>query len=305
VFTEDGHPIAPSDLPSLRVIETGQPELGRVFLLVAEGRRRWLRVSSEPIPSSTGGVAGSVTIYSDVTANRELEEELRRAHRLESIGRLAGGIAHDFNNLLAAILGSVELLQDRIPTAAVEDVATIRHAAERARDLTRQLLAFARKQPARLEAVDLATITGTVEPMLRRLVGPKIEVLVKRAEPAVVRADPSLLEQVLVNLVVNAKEAMPDGGRVEIRVGKHKGSTELPGSTDVAELEVADSGVGMDEATRGQVFDPFFTTKELGTGLGLASSYGIIQQHGGNILVESEPARGTRFRVLLPLLSDP
>jgi CheY-like chemotaxis protein len=232
-----------------------------------------------------------------------LEEELRRAHRLESIGRLAGGIAHDFNNLLAAMMGSLELLEEHCPPRAQEDLTTIRHCATRARDLTRQLLAFARKQPAAYQDIDLSAMVSEVERMLERLVGTDIQLAISSGERVHVRADRSLLEQVLVNLVVNAREAMPNGGLVEVRVGRTSHSvTGAASASEFAQIEVSDSGMGMDEETRSKIFDPFFTTKTSGTGLGLASSYGIVNQHGGHIVVETQPGRGTRFRVLLPLL---
>jgi PAS domain S-box-containing protein len=244
-------------------------------------------------------LAGTVR---DVTEQHRLEEELRRAHRLESIGRLAGGIAHDFNNLLSAMMGSLELLEEQCPPTAREDLATIRHCTSRARDLTRQLLAFARKQPAAYQDIDLSSMVAEVERMLKRLVGADVALHISSGDRIHVRADPSLLEQVLVNLVVNAGEAMPNGGRVEVRVGRTSHSVGAGAATEFAQIEVSDSGMGMDEETRGKIFDPFFTTKTSGTGLGLASCYGIVNQHGGHIIVETEAGQGTRFRVLLPLL---
>jgi CheY-like chemotaxis protein len=240
-----------------------------------------------------------VGVIVDVTEQHRLEEELRRAHRLESLGRLAGGVAHDFNNILGAMLGSVELLEEICPPQGREDLQTVRHGAERARDLTAQLLAFARKQPIVLEVVDLSQAIAKVDRLLRRLVGPTIRLDIS-VEPALqVRADASQLEQVLVNLVVNARDAMPNGGALNVRVrGDRRGAAE------VVVLEVEDHGVGMDSSTLGRLFDPFFSTKEKGTGLGLASSYGIIQQHGGDISVDSAPGSGARFRVVLPRVRE-
>jgi len=236
----------------------------------------------------------------DVTTQRLLEEQLHRASRLESIGRLAGGIAHDFNNLLAAMLGSLDLVESEADDALRQDLGTIRHSALRARDLTRQLLAFARKQPVQRRNVDLSLLVRDVELLLRRLVGPSIVIGIDTGGPALVSADSSLLEQVLVNLVVNARDAMPDGGHLQIRVDSCQGDDpNCPGTTT---LSVTDSGIGMDQETRRRIFEPFFTTKTSGTGLGLASSYGIIQQHRGDITVESEAGRGTRFIVTLPCL---
>lgn len=262
---------------------------------------RWARLRGRiRVDSARRSVVGTVM---DITEQRAMEEELRRASRLESIGRLAGGIAHDFNNLLAAILGSLDLLQEDMPEVANQDLDTIRHAALRARDLTRQLLAFARKQPVKWSTVELVDLVRKAEPLLTRLVGPSIEIVAIGAPPVYVRGDPSLLEQVLMNLAVNARDAMPQGGKLEIRVSlarKRLASqlTEEP----VAEIAVTDSGVGMDEQTRQRAFDPFFTTKPSGTGLGLPSSYGIIQQHGGDITFETQPSKGTCFRVSIPAI---
>jgi len=198
-------------------------------------------------------------------------------------------------------MGSLELLEDGCPPSACDDLATIRHAALRARDLTRQLLAFARKQPLEFKIVDLDAMVRDVDRLLRRVVGPEIEVRIESTHGVCVRADVSLLEQVLVNLVVNAREAMPRGGRLDIRV------TAGPDTHGLAQalIEVADSGVGMDEDTVRHVFDPFFTTKSQGSGLGLASSYGIVQQHGGDITVVSRPGEGSSFQVRLPRWLQP
>jgi signal transduction histidine kinase/CheY-like chemotaxis protein len=273
------------------------------FRIVGEDQvTRWARLRG----SLSGIMTRRVVIGTivDITEQHQLEEELRRASRLESIGRLAGGVAHDFNNLLAAMLGSLEFVQEQCPDSAKEDLLTISHSALRARDLTRQLLAFARKQPLEWKTVDLAALICHVELMLRRLVGPSIEITITDSGPVLVQADPSLLEQVLVNLVVNARDAMPNGGRLDIEVKREANLLATSGNAPaIAVLEVSDSGVGMDEDTRKRVFEPFFTTKVQGTGLGLASSHGIILQHQGDITVESRPGHGTRFRVTLPALS--
>ncbi len=263
-------------------------------LIGLDGLTRWARVRGQ-VSLQGGGrrIAGTIM---DVTEHHHLEEELRRASRLESIGRLAGGVAHDFNNLLAAMMGSLELLEGHCPEVAREDVGTIRHGVLRARDLTRQLLAFARKQPLESRDVELSAMVRTVERMLRRLVGPSIDISIDASGPVYVRADAALLEQVLVNLAVNARDAMPGGGRLEVRVAARN---------EHALLEVIDSGEGMDLETQSRIFDPFFTTKSHGTGLGLASSYGIVRQHGGDIVVESQPAHGSRFQVVLPRVAEP
>ena len=269
-----------------------------------DGVIRWARVHGRvgtgPGPRVALGTA------MDVTARRHLEEELRRSNRLESLGRLAGGIAHDFNNLLAAMMASLELIDVVVPSPAREDVLTIRHAAERAKELTRQLLAFARQQPFAAEVVALGPIVSRAERLLRRLVGAEVTLEVTAGHPGHVRADASQLEQVLVNLVVNAREAMPRGGQLTVRVD---GASLGPGRDvppgEYLLLEVTDTGVGMDDETRRHAFDPFFTTKPQGTGLGLASCYGIVKQHGGTIVVDTEAGRGTSFRVYLPLVDPP
>ncbi|MFO0552750.1 MAG: ATP-binding protein [Polyangiaceae bacterium] len=278
----------------------GSRELEAEFRLMGDdGVARWARLQGRKLDPPTR-VAGTVT---DTTTQRRMEEELRRSHRLESIGRLAGGVAHDFNNLLAAMMVSLEVLGTRTTEDSREDLMTIRHAVLRARDLTRQLLAFAKKQPIEFKRVDLAELVKTVERLLHRLVGPAIEIVVERESGVIVRADGPSLEQVLVNLVVNARDAMPNGGRLVVRVGTTSVLVD-DAPTQRALLEVVDSGVGMDEVTRAHVFEPFFTTKNSGTGLGLASCYGIIRQHDGDIVVESEPGRGTTFRILLPVTAS-
>jgi PAS domain S-box-containing protein len=260
---------------------------------------RWVRVQGRMTASGERRHLGGTLM--DVTAQRLLEEQLHRASRLESIGRLAGGVAHDFNNLLAAMLGSLELMEGEVSANVRDDLATIRHSAMRARDLTRQLLAFARKQPVVWKTVDLSLLVRDIELLLRRLVGPTILIDIKTGGSALVSADAGLLEQVLVNLIVNARDAMPQGGRLQIAVETRTPNPNEP-ERCTATLSVTDSGVGMDEDTRRRIFEPFFTTKASGTGLGLASSYGIIQQHHGDISVVSEPGRGTRFVVSLPCL---
>jgi len=297
VETEAGERVASEDLPSRRVLRTGIPALAELYRLRrADGSQAFLRVSSQPVYTRSGAIGGSVTLYSDVTERRRLAEELRQAQRLESIGRLAGGLAHDFNNLLTAMLGSLELLTEACPPSAAADLTTIRHGAERARELTSQLLAFARKQPIELDVVDVGALVAKVERLLTRLVGPRIELSIAAGTALCVRADAAQLEQVLVNLVANARDAMPDGGRVDVRVG---------GTLDAerrgwVQIEVEDQGVGIASETLRHLFEPFFSTKAHGTGLGLASSYGVIKQHGGDIGVESDVGRGTRFCISLP-----
>ncbi|MCP9487039.1 MAG: PAS domain S-box protein [Gaiellaceae bacterium MAG52_C11] len=238
----------------------------------------------------------------DVTERKQLEAELLSAQKLESIGRLAGGVAHDFNNLLTAISGYTSLLLERThgDVELAHDLGEIRRAAERAAELTSQLLAFGRRQVLQPRAVDLNEVLTEIGSLLLRLLGEHIE-LELRPAPALgaVRVDPGQIEQVIVNLAVNARDAMPDGGRLTISTRARELETG-PG----IELEVADTGVGMDEQTKAQVFEPFFTTRAKGNGLGLATVYGIVSQSGGAITVESRPGEGSTFRIRLPRVSE-
>jgi two-component system cell cycle sensor histidine kinase/response regulator CckA len=247
----------------------------------------------------------------DLTESRRLEEQLLQAQKMESVGRLAGGIAHDFNNILTAISGYAYLALDRpgLEPAVREDLEQIRTAAGRAVELTSQLLAFSRRQVMQPVALDLGDALREISPMLRRLLGEDIR-LVTSVGPNLghVLADPGQLTQVIVNLAVNARDAMPTGGgltleaaNVDLDAEYAQGHAEVvPGPFVV--LSVTDSGAGMDEATRARIFEPFFTTKAQGkgTGLGLATVYGIVRQSGGHIWVYSEPDRGTVFKVYLP-----
>ena len=248
----------------------------------------------------------------DITAQRELEARLAQASRLESVGRLAGGVAHDFNNLLTIVLAAVEAAREALPSGspAQEDLSEIVAATGRAANLTRQLLAFARRQVVEPEVLDLGGVICELESMLRRLLDETIELSIETAEaPTHVCADRSQLEQVLLNLVVNARDAMPAGGRLSVRVDTLRpdaatAARETEGQTGpFVRLEVVDTGQGMAPEVVDRIFEPFFSTKvsTLGTGLGLATSYGIVKQSGGHIAVESGPGRGTRFRVYLPL----
>ena len=262
-------------------------------------------------PLEFAGRRARLVLARDVTAQRHLEDQLRQSQKMEAVGQLAGGIAHDFNNLLTAILGSTQLLLQVTPPGDVrrEDVDEIRNAGLRAAELTRQLLAFSRRQVLAPKVLELNGVVANMDKMLRRLIGEDVELATTlHAEAGAVNADPGQLEQVLLNLVVNARDAMPGGGRVLIETTRALLRDELverrhrlpPG--DYACLAVTDSGAGMDESTQAHLFEPFFTTKEVGkgTGLGLATVYGIVKQSGGYIWVYSEPGRGTTVRVYLP-----
>jgi two-component system, cell cycle sensor histidine kinase and response regulator CckA len=244
----------------------------------------------------------------DVSERRRLETQLAEATRLEAMGHLAGGIAHDFNNLLTAVNGYADILIAELEGDARADSAReIRRAGARAADLTKQVLAFARKQDLAPRPVDMNAVVDSVAKMLHRLIGEQIELVTKLDEsPAVVRADPGQLEQVLVNLAVNSRDAMPDGGVLEIAVRRVPEAATLDrGMTGPAVLlTVTDSGTGMDELTLSRAFEPFFTTKESGhgTGLGLATVHGIVHQSSGRIWVESVKGTGTTVSVLLPFI---
>ncbi|MEO7035423.1 MAG: ATP-binding protein [Polyangiaceae bacterium] len=243
-------------------------------------------------------------------ALQKSQDQLRQAHKMEAVGVLAGGVAHDFNNLLTVISGyAAALLNDGETSSAVrEDVSQINKAAEQAAMLTRQLLAFSRRQVLKPEVLDLNVIISDLGMMLRRLIGEDIQLSVcLSARPALVKADPGQIEQVILNLVVNARDALENGGQISIE-SAHVEVTESgrgAGRRSVM-LSVGDTGLGMNEETRARVFEPFFTTKERGrgTGLGLATVYGIVQQSGGTISVHSEPGFGSTFKVYLPVTHE-
>jgi len=288
-----------------------------------------LRKGGEPFPVEVtvnhidaDGTPYLFSFVRDITAEREaelerkaLEAQLAHAQRMESIGRLAGGIAHDFNNMLAVILGYTELLKRSLPEgdASRDDLAEIEHAATRSRDITRQLLAFSRKQVVTPRPIVLAETLESTERTLARLVGDEVQLIVEHEPPPTpdpwfVEIDPAQVDQILVNLVVNARDAMPDGGRITVRLSHVEldevscvGHLERRPGRFVC-LEVADTGHGMTEDVQRHAFEPFFTTKAVGegTGLGLATIYGIVKQNGGFITVDSAPGEGATFRTYLP-----
>jgi len=255
-------------------------------------------------------IVGWVWGFRDMTARRLLEDQLRQSQKMEAIGQLAGGVAHDFNNLLAVIEGNTELLTDvpAIPTAAQELLREIASATDRAAQLTSQLLAFSRKQTLRTTVFDLATTVQELIPMLRRMVGAGTRLDVDTS-PSFVAADRTQLDQVLLNLVVNARDATVNGGAIAVRCGELRldhprvgaqGDAIPPGRYAV--LAVHDTGVGIPVELQARVFEPFFTTKPTGegTGLGLSMVYGLVRQSGGFMSLDSAPGRGTRIEILLP-----
>ncbi len=243
---------------------------------------------------------------------RRLEEELAQMRRMESIGRLAGGMAHDFNNMLTPILSYATMLRDELPADDERraDLGEVVRAAERARDLVRQLLAYSRRQTFALKPLDLGEMVRGFERMLRRVVREDIVLRLElAATPVLIHGDVGQIEQTLMNLVVNAQDAMPQGGTLRIGTADvaEGGAKPLGLAGGSSVLWVEDTGTGMDEATRARIFEPFFTTKAVGkgSGLGLASAYGIVRQHEGQILVESEVGRGTRFELHFPRYRGP
>lgn len=276
-----------------------------------DGSVRWIHDRAflvrdrESKPYRVAGIA------EDITAQRELEEKFRQAHKMEAVGRLAGGIAHDFNNILTGILGYSSVLLEADASGPIRDAANaILRSGQRAASLTAQLLAFSRKQRLEPQVLDLNLIVADIKRMLLRVIGEQID-LITILQPGLgrVEADPHQIEQVIMNLAVNARDAMPNGGKLiietrDVRVTPRQAEREPAiGPGTYVMLSVSDSGVGMDEETLKRVFEPFFTTKEVGkgTGLGLAMVYGTVEQSKGHILVDSRKGCGTTFRIYLPL----
>jgi PAS domain S-box-containing protein len=267
-------------------------------------------ITATPLKDQSGHIAGSIALLRDVTQQRNLEQQLAQSQKMEAIGQLAGGVAHDFNNLLTVIVGCSELALeafDRDDTRR-ENVDEVLAAARHATLLTQQLLAFSRRQFIQPKPLQLNDIVQSMNSMLRRLIGGHIELSnVLRPALSLVNADQSQLEQVVLNLVINARDAMPDGGVLRVETEEEVVSKDAAAELDVnpgrfVVLSVTDTGSGMSEQTRKRLFEPFFTTKEVGkgTGLGLSTVYGIVRQSGGGIRVNSAPGLGTEFNILLP-----
>ena len=308
-----------------RFLATGEgPILGQRIELTAlrrDGAEFPVELAVAPVRVGTSWLFSA--FVRDITARREAEEalrvsevQLRQAQKMEAIGRLAGGVAHDFNNVLTAIFGYVDILREEIPpgSAAQQDLAEVRKASERAASLTKQLLAFSRQQVLEPVVLKPNALVEDFEKMLRRLIGEDVELRLSLAEGAGnVRADPGQLQQVLMNLVVNARDAMPTGGKLIIETANAELSEQyaelhqpvVPGGYVM--LAVSDTGSGMTPEIRGRIFEPFFTTKDKGkgTGLGLSTVYGIVKQSGGYVWVYSEVGRGTSFKIYLPRVDAP
>ncbi|MBI3406705.1 MAG: PAS domain S-box protein [Acidobacteria bacterium] len=296
-------------------LKAGQPVRDEeVVFRTSAGEKFLALISAEVI--ELGGIQCILSAVQDITERKRLEEQLGQSQKLEAIGRLAGGVAHDFNNMLSVMMGRAELLMDRLPAGNPlrGDIEEIHRAGESAASLTRQLLAFSRKQVLAPRIVDLNEVVTDTQKMMRRLIGEDIKfVLHLDAQLGSIQADPGQLEQVLINLVVNARDAMPHGGKLSIETANvilddeyvRTHSVVSPGP--YVSLHISDTGVGMDAATQARVFEPFFTTKEQGkgTGLGLATVYGIVKQSGGFIWVYSEKNSGTTFKVYFPRVAEP
>ncbi|MDQ6676490.1 MAG: ATP-binding protein [Acidobacteriota bacterium] len=275
------------------------------------GELRWVRARIYPVKNTDGEVIRIVSLTEDVTEWKRMEQQLIQSQKMDAVGRLAGGIAHDFNNLLTVMNGYSAMLEERtdlVPEVRA-DLSCIRKAGHRAAQLTAQLLAFSRKQILQPKVIDLRLAVAGVEPILRRLIREDVELtIVEHATPICLKADATQIEQVILNLVINARDAIGTGGTITIetseehfdsmRASMHAGCV----SGDYAMLAVSDDGCGMDRQTQDRIFEPFFTTKAAGegTGLGLATVYGIVKQSGGTIWVYSEEGIGTTFRVYLP-----
>jgi two-component system cell cycle sensor histidine kinase/response regulator CckA len=303
-------------IPSPVIMITGHGAEETAVEAMKAGAADYLSKSNLSVESVAHAMRHALALGAQERQRRELEEQLRESQKMEAVGQLAGGVAHDFNNLLTAILGYCSLLLDEAPPghAMHDDLEEIRNAGERAAALVRQLLAFSRRQMLRPEPVDLNALVERMDDALRRSLGPSIELVTTLGEGLpVIHVDPRSIEQVLTSLALNARDAMPGGGRLTVQttvvdLSESDGdplSTLAPGRYVV--LTVSDTGQGMDAETRARAFEPFFTTKGLGhgTGLGLASVYGIVKQNDGDIRVHSEPQRGAAFQVYFPAIDSP
>jgi two-component system, cell cycle sensor histidine kinase and response regulator CckA len=275
---------------------------------------RWIEMQASAIRQ--GDRYYGILVGRDVTDRKHLEAQLMQSQRLESVGRLAGGVAHDFNNLLTAIMGNTDLARDSLPSGhpARADLDEIGKSSERAAELTRQLLAFARRQIIEPHVIDLNQLILDMDRLLRRLIGAHVDLIIRPGSDLwLVRADHGQIEQIVVNMAINARDAMPSGGTLTIETSNvqldhdyaHRHISVTPGRYVM--LAISDTGTGMDEETQAQIFEPFFTTKApgRGTGLGLATCYGIVKQHGGTIWPYSEPGHGSTFKIYLPQVEAP
>ena len=315
-FRPNGRPYRPDEHPLARTIRDGEVITDEEMEIVrADGTRAAVLVSSAPIRSSEGTILAGALTFHDVTERTQLEHQLRQAQKMEAMGRLAGGVAHDFNNLLTVIGGYGQMVRDALdPKSPLRrDIEAILEASDRASTLTRQLLTFSRRQMVEPRVLDLNRNISRVSRMLRRVIREDIElVTLLKADPARIKADPAQIEQVLLNVAVNAKDAMPKGGKLTVETAYVDVAEEEAAAPDglkpgqYVALYMTDTGTGMDAETQSHLFEPFFTTKSKGkgTGLGLSTVYGIVKQNGGEIAIASELGRGTAVRIYFPLAEE-
>jgi two-component system, cell cycle sensor histidine kinase and response regulator CckA len=310
----DGRPYEKHEWPLARAVLHGETVSGEEIELVrADGSRVFLSMNAAPIRDPNGTVIAAVTAFQDVTHRRRVEQHLRQVQQMEAVGRLAGGMAHEANNQMSVVLSASAFVLKRsdVPESVRKDVESIKRAAERTAAVTAQLLAFGRRQILRPRVIDLNQVIHDFTPVLRRTLGEATS-LVVNAQPGCryIRADRGQIEQVILNLTLNARDAMPDGGRLTFET-QHVELDQTYSSfkTDITVrpgpyvlLTVSDTGQGMDRATLDRVFEPFFTTKDVGrgTGLGLSTVYGIVKQSEGYVWAYSEPGQGSAFKIFLP-----
>jgi len=317
IFSSDQKtPVPVSENPLIRAMAGEEVAETELFIRNPRVEGTSVAVTASPLRNDGGTLLGGIALIRDVTGQRKLEHQLLQSQKMEAVGQLAGGVAHDFNNLLVVIESYSDFVLDALPAGEPmrDDIGEILAAARRASSLTRQLLAFSRRQIFQIKPLDLNEVVSNVQKMLRRLIGENID-LVTVLDPvlAITKADAGQIEQIIVNLVVNARDAMPRGGRLTIETCNTTLDTLYAASSpavtpgDYVVLSVSDTGVGMDAATQKRIFEPFFTTKEVGkgTGLGLSTVYGIVQQSGAHIFVYSEIDRGTSFKIYFPKIQRP
>ena len=313
-FADSGSRITDEEWPVFKAFSKGVSEKKIIMLECFDGTKRTVNMFATPLKTGNEIIAG-VSVIEDITQQKDLEQRLMQAHKMESIGILAGGVAHDFNNLLTAISGYGETVRDNIsPNDELlqESIDQVLRASARAAELTRSLLAFSRKQPINPETLLVDEIIDNTGKLIKRIIGEDIEFSTRFSDVKLqVMADRGQIEQVLMNLATNARDAMPQGGRftissrqVEVESGT-EALYDLPSHGKYVVISVTDTGTGIDHKTMERIFEPFFTTKEVGkgTGLGLSITYGIIKQHNGSILVKSSPGKGTTFTIYLPTLA--
>ena len=308
--------VHPNDLELVQAAAEAAIHDGRPYdiehrIVTRTGQVRWVHERADIERRADGRAVRMIGTVQDITERRELEEELRHAQKMEAVGRLAGGVAHDLNNALTAVIGYTELvlpqLEDR--EQARQDVEEIRHAAARAASVAQQLLAFSRRQLVEPRAFDLNAVVDGMVRLLEHTLGPDVRLRLE-LEPnlPIIMGDPGQVEQAIVNLCVNARDAMPTGGELTIRTRRQnvdesfsRSHPPMPVGRYVV-ISVADTGHGFDADTKARIFEPFFTTKEpgKGTGLGLAMVYGTVKQSGGFIFVDSEPGKGSKFQLFFP-----